>query len=190
MQQWSSGSDHRRAARPSCLPDLHHHGVAPPHPMQSQHRTHIPIYRQRLSGSQADSIHTKHDKTVAPVSRLAWWCELDNCHKHLQTSNFRWKQPWLVEYPIHTTEEERKTWHRQDSFVGSGLVVWIGLKNIKTPHTTYAYHTGSWVTDSVVVLRPTRNKIGHFGDVSPSQSLGLAWKKLNSTEQKHTFTNQ
>ena len=26
--------------------------------------------------------------------------------------------------------------------------------------------------DSVVVLRPTRHKIGHFGDVSPSQSLG------------------
>jgi len=28
-----------------------------------------------------------------------------------------------------------------------------------------------------VVLRPTRHKIGHFGDVSPSQSLGLLWKK-------------
>jgi len=35
----------------------------------------------------------------------------------------------------------------------------------------------------VVVLRPTRQKIGHFGDVSPSQSLGLVWKKLNPTPQ-------
>jgi len=38
--------------------------------------------------------------------------------------------------------------------------------------------------DSVVVLRPTRHKIGHFGHVSPSQSLGLVWKKLNVTQQK------
>jgi len=38
---------------------------------------------------------------------------------------------------------------------------------------------------------PTRHKTGHFGDVSPSQSLGLVWKKLNLTQrQKHTFTNQ
>ena len=27
--------------------------------------------------------------------------------------------------------------------------------------------------DSVVVLRPTRHKIGHFGDVLPGQTLGL-----------------
>ena len=37
--------------------------------------------------------------------------------------------------------------------------------------------------DWVVVSRPNRHKIGHFGDVSPSQSFGLA-------QQKHTFTNQ
>ena len=36
----------------------------------------------------------------------------------------------------------------------------------------------------------TRHKTGHFGDVSPSQSLGLVWKKLNLTQQKHAFTNQ
>jgi len=41
-----------------------------------------------------------------------------------------------------------------------------------------------------VVLRPTRHKIGHSGDVSPSQSLGLVCKKLNLTQQKHAFTNQ
>jgi len=29
-----------------------------------------------------------------------------------------------------------------------------------------------------VVLRPTRPKIGHFGDVSPSQSLGLVYRKI------------
>jgi len=29
------------------------------------------------------------------------------------------------------------------------------------------------LTDRVKVLRPTRHKIGHFGDVLPSQCLGL-----------------
>jgi len=41
-----------------------------------------------------------------------------------------------------------------------------------------------------VVLRPPQHKIGHFGYVSPSQSFGLVWKKLNLTQQKHEFNNQ
>jgi len=41
-----------------------------------------------------------------------------------------------------------------------------------------------------VVLLPTQNKIGHFGDVSPCQSLGLVRKKLNLTQQIHAFTSQ
>ena len=41
-----------------------------------------------------------------------------------------------------------------------------------------------------MVLRPTRHKIDHFRDVSPSQSLGLVWKKLNLTQEKHAFTDQ
>jgi len=32
------------------------------------------------------------------------------------------------------------------------------------------------------------NKIGHLGDVLPSQSLGIVLKKLNLTQQKHTYT--
>jgi len=32
--------------------------------------------------------------------------------------------------------------------------------------------------------------MGPFGDVSPSQSLGLVWKKLNLTQRKHAFINQ
>ena len=34
------------------------------------------------------------------------------------------------------------------------------------------------------------DKTGHFGDVSPSQSLGLVWKKLKLTQQKHVFTKK
>ena len=40
-----------------------------------------------------------------------------------------------------------------------------------------------------MVLRPTRHKIGHFGDV-PKQISWLGMLKLNLTQQKHTFTNQ
>jgi len=35
-----------------------------------------------------------------------------------------------------------------------------------------------------------RHKIGHFGVVSPSQSLSSVWKKLNLTQQKHAFATQ
>ena len=34
------------------------------------------------------------------------------------------------------------------------------------------------------------HKIGHFGDVLPSQSLGLVLKKLNPTQQKQTTREQ
>jgi len=41
------------------------------------------------------------------------------------------------------------------------------------------------LTDWVVVLRPTRHKIGHFGEVSPSQSLGLVRQK-NQTKRNNS----
>jgi len=37
--------------------------------------------------------------------------------------------------------------------------------------------------DLVKVLHPTQHKIGHFGQVLPSQSLGIVLK-LNLTQQK------
>jgi len=43
---------------------------------------------------------------------------------------------------------------------------------------------------SVKVLRPTQHKIGHFGDVLPSQSLGVVLKKLNLTQQKQITQEQ
>ena len=50
-------------------------------------------------------------------------------------------------------------------------------------------HNG-WLTDWVKVLHPTQQKIGHFGDVLPSQSLGIVLKKLNLTQQKQTTQEQ
>jgi len=35
-----------------------------------------------------------------------------------------------------------------------------------------------------VVLRPTRHRIGHFGDAFLSQSLGLVWKKTKPNTTK------
>ena len=46
------------------------------------------------------------------------------------------------------------------------------------------------LVDWVVVLRPTRHKTGHFGNVPQAYNL-LAWYgKLNLTQHKHAFTNQ
>jgi len=52
--------------------------------------------------------------------------------------------------------------------------------------TLYSSNISYWVK----ALRPTRHKIGHFGDVLPSQSLGLELKKLNITQQKQTTQEQ
>ena len=40
--------------------------------------------------------------------------------------------------------------------------------------------------DRVQILRPTQHKTGSFGDALPSQTFGLALKKLNATHQKQT----
>jgi len=44
------------------------------------------------------------------------------------------------------------------------------------------------LTDLLIkVLRPNRHKMGHFGDVLPSQSRhSTVHKKLNRTQQKET----
>ena len=45
----------------------------------------------------------------------------------------------------------------------------------------------STLSDWVKVLHPTRHNIGHFGDVLPSQSLGLVLKKLNLTQESKQY---
>ena len=45
-----------------------------------------------------------------------------------------------------------------------------------------------WLIHSVWF--PIQHRIGHFGDVSLGQSLGLVLKKLNLTQQRYAFTNQ
>jgi len=45
------------------------------------------------------------------------------------------------------------------------------------------------VQEWVKILRPTRHKTGHFGDVLPSRSLDTVLKELHLTQQRHTHTN-
>ena len=72
----SGGATNNRVGRSVCTPP----GLParpPLHPTQSRHRrTHLTIYCQRLSGRLSSHRRTWHDKTVAPVSSLAWRCEL------------------------------------------------------------------------------------------------------------------
>ena len=53
-------------------------------------------------------------------------------------------------------------------------------------HAPTTSSTQCTVTDRVKVARPTRHEIGHFEGVLPSQSLGVALKKLKLTRQKQT----
>jgi len=39
-------------------------------------------------------------------------------------------------------------------------------------------------------MHPNQHKRGHFGDVTPSQSLGLEFKKLHLTQQKEITQEQ
>ena len=46
------------------------------------------------------------------------------------------------------------------------------------------FKNNGWLIDWVVLLRPTRHKIGHFRYISPSQFLGLVWKKTKPNTTK------
>ena len=59
---------------------------------------------------------------------------------------------------------QRKIWR---VFVNYGLIDWL-----------------------IKVLRPARHKIGHLGNVFPSQSLLIVPKKLNRTQQNQTTEEQ
>jgi len=46
-------------------------------------------------------------------------------------------------------------------------------------NNSYAVNVGDGL---IKVLRPTRHKIGHFGDVLPSRSLGSVLKNLKNNK--------
>jgi len=48
----------------------------------------------------------------------------------------------------------------------------LSIMSTVNGESTAHHDTRTRRIDSVAVLRSTRHKIGHFGDVSPSQSLG------------------
>jgi len=71
----------------------------------------------------------------------------------------------------------------------------VYAKNVQqhlwTMHIIHASLSCQWIPrDWVKVLRPTRHKTGHSGDVLPSQSLDLVLKKLNLTQQRKQHKNK
>ena len=70
-----------------------------------------------------------------------------------------------------------------------GAVRWRRDTTMTRPACEYTHLTTTSI-DRLVTLRPTQHKTGHFEDVSPSQCLGLVWKKLNLAQQKQAFTSQ
>ena len=64
-------------------------------------------------------------------------------------------------------------------------VGWMALKKDILSGDILPVKTCATAPDWAKVLRPTRHKIGHFGDVFLSQSVGIVLKKLNLRQQKH-----
>ena len=90
--------------------------------------------------------------------------------------------------PLHTTTDITDTdtdSHQQHQQQPTVSKHW---RHIRPPNETEI--AVKWLIDWAVVWCPTQHKTGHFGDISSSQSLGLVWKKLNITRQKHTFAKQ
>jgi len=66
----------------------------------------------------------------------------------------------------------------------------IWERSLKTHSINVLTYLLDWLTDWVHVLHPIWHKIGHFGDILPSQSFGIVLKKLNLTKQKQTIQEQ
>jgi len=76
-----------------------------------------------LSGRLSSHYHTRHEKTVlCVVSGATMWI----AQLLLTCSDFRFSGGDSLELSGIQFTPPRQTRHRQDSFVGSGLAVWIG----------------------------------------------------------------
>jgi len=84
--------------------------------------------------------------------------------KLLKSNNARSIYSWKCRQSFFETQS---IWH----MMGTSPVSMFSNKD------TYCQKVQFRLIDWVAVVHPTRHKTGHFGDVSPSQSLGLVWKK-------------
>jgi len=62
--------------------------------------------------------------------------------------------------------------------------------HLRIVDTTLCSTAQPWYWLLVKLWSPTQHKIGHFGDVSPSQSLGLVWKNKPNTTKAHTHQSK
>ena len=82
----------------------------------------------------------------------------------------------------------RGTVHQKRLAVCIRVDFWGSLDRT-SPNVTDTPHHWHWLTELRYYVA-LHTKIGHFGDVLTSQSLGLVLKKLNLTQQKQTTQEQ
>ena len=147
------------------------------------HGEHPRLGRQRISNPRHQINTQQYILTVSQPSH----------HTHWQTQ----RQTEWQQVPLHHGEHphlgrqhvgnpsKRKTQQPPSSHWSSQ---WLSLPSTQHIHWS-AYSTAAishinWLTDWVVVLRPTRHKTGHFRDDSPSKisSLGIEKTKPNTTK--------
>jgi len=101
------------------------------------------------------------------------WCGL--CERLRRSSDFDWGEPSSDGISISPT-----------SNINTALI------NSQSDHADHVIGT-EWLIeliDWVKVLRPTRHKMGHFGDIPKADRFVWYGKKLKLTQQKCAFTNQ
>jgi len=122
---------------------------------------------------QPTSIVAKRSPISAAVELLfksvTVWCIYNQECSGNYVSRSGMQRPSILKHPVHKS---------------------LMLSEKATGHKPLKCLTLANDIDSVKVLCPTQHKIGHSGDVLPSQSLGLVLKKLNLTQQKHTTQKQ
>jgi len=108
-------------------------------------------------------------------------CRDDTHHPHTPLTVVGWQ---LSVDPAPT--ETRSATSRRSSAESSSA------RQVASAHRTPASlpHTHTRTHTLVKVLRPTRHKMGHFGDVPQASLLAAVKKNQNLTQQHHTFTNQ
>ena len=90
----------------------------------------------------------------------------------------------LTKEPTHASENANCIVHTLNT------TFWIRIYDFFSKVLNEEKWTEGLPIDWVKVFCPPWQKIGHFGDVLPSQSLGVVPKKLNLTQQKQTTQEQ
>jgi len=99
------------------------------------------------------------------------WVQATNLHQTVQ------------KHLNYTHSVKKKQLNNFASNPGTTILLQIQLQDL-------LYINSDWLNELRFFTTHSTQKTVHFGDVLPRQSLGVALKKLNVTQQKHTYTNK